>query len=295
MEPEILKAILEVEAENEGKISEVFKGLSDKGAEAVTGALRLISAYKDELPKDVMVGLTDLAGYEVVKAKNPFLTDDEKKKEAEAKAKAEAAAKAKKEKDKKKDDSGFPFPMAKALGGMSDELREQMEPVFKAMEAARTEEIAKAEEDVRKANDRTEEIAKTLATERDLRQTKEWIAKAETDLSHYPGKSSEELGNMLKNLHDHDPKVAEEQFESMKIASEAIKKSELFTSAGVAGGGSAIAGSAEEKIERMAQQYVAKGSDGMTIEQARVAVQDQHPELYDDYLNEHPEQTGAKR
>lgn len=286
---EILGAILEVEAENENKIEEIFKQkLSAKGVNAVKGALRLLNAYKDELPKDVMSKLATLTGGPAVKQ------EDKKKEETKEQKKKEEEEEAKKQKNKGKDKEKYGYPMAKALDGLDDDLRDKIEPVVKALGDARAEEIAKAEEEIQKANERAEEIAKTLKVERDLRQTKEWIAKAETDLSHYPGKSSEELGAELKSLHDHDSKMAESHFETMKTASEAIKKGDLLRQVGSPGGGAA--GSAEDKLEQMAQQYVAKSSDGaMTIEKARVAVQEQHPEMYDDYLDEHPEQTGVRK
>ena len=301
MNKEVLKAILEVEAENEGKITEVFKNLSDKGTEAVTGALRLINAYTDELPEDLLPKLAELSGFkagkiEKAKGDNPFGGDDDEKKEFMAWRKAKKAEEKKAARLAAKEAAASGGAVAKALAELTPELSAQLAPIFKAhqeqSDAAHAEDIAKAEERTEDAKEERTEIAKTLATERGERQTKEWIHKAETELAHDQGESSEGLGKMLRDLHDHDPKVAEAQFKSMKAASDAIKKSDMLVAAGVPGS-PAVAGSAAEKIEKMAKQLVLKAEKPMTQEAAEAFVVEQNPDLYNEYLNENPKQTGA--
>ena len=64
-ELEELKNVLDLELENEGKVEEVLKAknLSDKAKEAAKGALKILLAFKDEFPKDILDILGKLAGY----------------------------------------------------------------------------------------------------------------------------------------------------------------------------------------------------------------------------------------
>lgn len=268
---EIFKAIVETEAEGEEKLEDIFKQekLSPKAMNAVKGALRLLGAYKEEVGGDLMKKLAAAAGYGYAAPKK-----QEPKKEPEKK--------------QKKKDEEHKYPMAKALDGLPDELREQLEPVFKAQQDLYDEEIAKAEKHAEDADKRTEEVAKALKTERDQRQTQEWIAKSEDELSHFPGKSSEELGKMLKALHDVNPEMATAQFESMKAASDAIKESDLLKTAGT---GTAPGGSAYQKIQEMVKAKIAKSGDTMTPEQAEVEIMKEDPVLYEKYLEENPAQS----
>jgi len=62
---EELIELLKLALENEDEVDEALAKakLSDKAAKAVKGALRLLTAYKDELPKDIIETLAGLAGY----------------------------------------------------------------------------------------------------------------------------------------------------------------------------------------------------------------------------------------
>jgi hypothetical protein len=61
----LLDRVLSTDLENESEIEETLKaqGLSDKARNAVKGALRLLNAYRDELPPDIINTLASLAGY----------------------------------------------------------------------------------------------------------------------------------------------------------------------------------------------------------------------------------------
>lgn len=61
----ILQELLETELENEDQVEEILKQkkLSPKATNAIKGALRLLNAFKDELPKDIMGTMAGLAGY----------------------------------------------------------------------------------------------------------------------------------------------------------------------------------------------------------------------------------------
>lgn len=144
-----------------------------------------------------------------------------------------------------------------------------------------------------------EEIKKQLKAERDLRLEAEWTAKAENDLSHFPGKTSAELGKILKSLADVDPKLADEQFESMKAASDMIKSSALLKAEGSTNPVSDDTSdeSAFGKMKAIANGIVEKSDLEMTPEKAfaKILKSAKGAELYNKYLDEHPAQKSLAR
>jgi hypothetical protein len=250
---EILKAVLETEVDEEAKLSEIIgkAKISDKGLAALKSALRILASYKDELPADAMNTLAAAAGYAA----------PSEKKETPAE-----------EKDKTDEEESAPEKKS---------VKKEEEPVEKN---ENTEAITKAQTEI-------DDLKKKLQTETDMRLTQEWIKKAEAELSHYPGKSAKDLGTMLKKMADVDPTAANEQFESMKTASVALKESNIFKSAGSGETGSGNADSAEAKIDKLAKGFVEKSVDAkMTYEKAYSVVIKREPELYAQYLKEHTEQ-----
>jgi len=278
---ELFEAILEVEAEDEGKLEEIFKQakLSPKAQNAVKGALRLLNAYKDEAGiGDVAGKLAGLVGY-VASKKQKAKTKEEE--EAERKKEEEAA---KKQKNKKK----YKYPMTKALESLPEDRRDELEPIVKALDEAYAEQIEKADAERKDAEERADKIEKSLKEERDTRQLQEWIAKSDTDLSHYPGANAEELGAQLKKLHDVDADLAQKEFERMKAASDAIKQSDLLKEAG---GNRAPTGSAYQKIQELTKAKIQKSAGKMTEQRAEVEIMNEHPKLYEKYLEENPAQS----
>ena len=276
---EILKAVLEGEIESEEKLEEIFKAakVSDKGVAAAKGALRLLEAFKDELPAGIMAKLAKVAGM-----------------------------KAEDEEDEK---PGFMFPdkakkaeVDEWLEAMPEELRKQFTPIEDEPEdqdmdtknlPEEVQAILKAREDeleeLKKTN---EQIAKDLSDAKDERELASWMAKAEKECSHFPGKSVEEMAKMLKSLNDVNPGMAQAQFESMKAASDALKTSTLLKESG-AGGGSVGGGDAWSQIEKLAEGLVEKSDDlDLTKEKAvnRVLESDRGQALYKQYLEENPQQ-----
>ncbi|NPV72074.1 MAG: hypothetical protein HPY55_15825 [Firmicutes bacterium] len=137
---EILKAVLETPLEDEQKVDEVLKAakLSEKAQNAVKGALRLLNAYREELPKDVLKTLADLAGYEYPAPKEG------------------------------KDKYAYPAPTKKADGSWDfSGIPEGVRPMVEA--------LWKENEEIRK---KAEDTEKLLKAERDERLRKEFIAKA---------------------------------------------------------------------------------------------------------------------
>lgn len=278
MDNEILEAVLKTEVDEESELSELLEkaGLSDKGKSAAQAAVRLLSSFKDELPPGIVEKLTALAGIK----KQPMDEDEEKK----------PLFPDMKDKDAvKKWLEDAPEDLQKMFGDTldpddADEKGEEMSEDIKKQLEARDSQLV----ELRKQN---EEFQKSLQIERDARELSVWVEKAKAELSHYPGKSADELGAMLKTLHDTDPKIAADQFAQMKTASEALKESALLKSAGAAGG-QVSGGSAWDKIEKMADGYIEKSSVNLNKSQAIAKVLDMNPELYSEYLAENPKQTG---
>lgn len=252
---EILKAILETDLEDEKKVDEVLKAakLSDKAQNAVKGALRLLNAYKDELPKDVMKTLAGLAGYGYPEPTEKAKAQDEDEK-------------------KKKEKYGYPAPTKKEDGtydfsSIPEEVRPAIEALWKEHETA-----------VKKA----EELEKVLKEERDKQARKEYIQKAVTEFASLPVKP-EEFGLILKGLAEKAPDEYAKLEGVLKAANEAIQKGALYAEIGRSGG--LAGGSAMAKIEAAANSLVQKDAN-MTKEQAIAKALEMHPELYTEYLQE---------
>lgn len=257
MNEEIMKAVLETEVDEEAKLVESIDkaGLSDKAVNALKAALRILNAFKEELPTDALDKLASAAGYP--KPGNGYPSPQEKQKEKEE-----------------------PKPCAKSKE-LPKEVQDAMTTQNDALDA------------LRKQN---EIIEKQLKTERDLREEAEWTQKAKTSLSHFPGKSSEELGKILKSLSDVSPEVAKQQFEAMKSASDLIATSSAVHEAGLAAKGESTPSSAMVEIVKMADALVEKSSDvNLTRERAirRVIDSPRGKELYNKYLAENPAQVSA--
>ena len=260
---EVLKAVLETKVDREDELAEVITkaGVSEGASTAVLGALRLLSAYKEELPADVLKSLQEVAGMppvEITKGENmseykyPEATDAEGVEKWVEGIPAEVLSKIQKSADK---------PVEKKL-----ELPPEAQAIFKAQQ------------------DELEKVRKDLKAEKDLREIAEWTTKAKAHLSHFPGKSVEEMGTMLKALHDANPELANEQFESMKAASAAIKEGLVLKSAGSVG--LTAGATAMDKIEKLAEGLVQKSEKPLTKQQAITKVLDQNPELYAQYIEE---------
>jgi phage-related protein len=256
MDQEILKAVLETEAENEKELDELLAvaKASDKGASAAKSALRILQAFKDEMPEGVMNALQKVAGI------GP------------------------KEKAKKETDEEEEVMETKVKKGevvtMSDGTQ------VPAVED-KSEKILKAQAD------QIAVLTKQLEEQKDQRELDTWIAKAEKDLANFPGMSFEEMGKQLKSLSDIGPEVAQKQFDSMKAASDALKESEIFKEAGKKNTNDP--GDAWTQIVKLADGLVEKSDDvNFTQAQAmaKVLETERGSKLYSDYLDQNPAQCG---
>lgn len=252
---EVIKAVLEAEMDDEASVDEVLKQakLSDRGMKAVKGALRLLNAFKDELPKDIMKMLAGLAGY----------GDPEPDEKAE-----------------KPDEDKYKEPTMKDSGpdlqALPDDIRNQVESLWKANQ----DEIKKREE-----------LEAILKAERDEREQQEFVAKAAKEFSHLPG-TPETIGTLLKSVKDASPELAGQLEELLKSTEAMVSKSELLTELGQSARGD-TGGSAWEQIEKAAESVVQKSANQVSKSQAisSFLCTPEGGQLYNAYLANHPAQT----
>lgn len=270
---EILKAVLELELDNEDEIKKVFKkaDISAKGQGALIGAVRLLNSFKDELPKDAMSVIAKLSGLDLPVTKEVHVeTPEEKKKREEEEAKMAKA----KHKDKK-----YPFPFKKEdgtldLSGVPEEMRPGFEILWK-----QNDDLVKKNEALSAKSDET---AKILKEERDQRLEKEWIAKAENDFPFIPG-SSEDNGKMLKSLSDSDPDAAKAIVAKFEALNEQIASSALFQEHG--SGRADGSSTAMQRIEKAAEE-LQKSDPKLSKSQAIVQITKASPDLTAAYYAE---------
>ena len=78
MDEKIL-AVIDTPAENEAKLDAVLKEeMSEDAVRAVRAALRLLDAFKDEIPSDTLAGLADAAGMDHMMEEKMLMGDEEK-------------------------------------------------------------------------------------------------------------------------------------------------------------------------------------------------------------------------
>jgi len=186
---------------------------------------------------------------------------------------------------KKEDPKGSKKPedfMNKIKKQLDSDSQQHLEVLKKAQDAQL--------EAIRKQSDAQ---AAELRAMKDAAALKAWQDKAETDLSHYPGKSTSEMAVMLKSLAATDQKQADELFTSMKAASDALKQSTILKAAGKVGTGQGLGGSVVAKVEKMAADIISKSADGMTKDEAIVRVLSSQPDLYTQYTAEKQEGIAA--
>ena len=247
---EILKAVMEQEAEGEADIKARFakSGVSEKGQAALAGMHRLWAAFREEMPDAL------------AKAFPWQEEEDDDDKDKGKKKKAD-----KKKEDAKKSDAE-PFDIAKA--DLPDHVKAHIVALQKSNDESRAE---------------REALAKAVAVERDARLTKEYIEKADRDFSSIG--PAAEVGPILKSLHGADEVLAGQVERLLKMAAERANKAALFSERGRS---AALAPSgAWDRIVKAADGLVQKGTDGSLTQAAAIdLVIKRDPELYNAYLAE---------
>ncbi len=154
---------------------------------------------------------------------------------------------------------------AEILATIPDEHKEKFEALWKANE-----------EQVKKAD----KLATELAAEKDLRVTKDFVTKAETEFAALPGKS-EDLGPVLKVMKETLPEDTFNAMETiLKAANESFLRSTEFKEIGTPG---TEEGSVFGKLETTVKEMVEKSDTPLTKEAALTQHLLANPELYAEY------------
>jgi hypothetical protein len=255
---DVLKSLneLDIDLDNSEGIENILKKmkLSEKACDAAKGALKLMTAYKEEMPKGFMEKLISMAGY-------GEMEDEEMEKPANPKGGKEMPKQplvAEKKRMKKEDGS-------LDIDAIPEESRELVQMLWKEHESA----IKKADE-----------LEAILKAEREIRITKEYQERG----ANFPNiGTAEAVGGILKKAYEVSAEYGLQVETSLKDANAKIEKSDLFKEIG----SDAVSNndSSWAKIEELAKSYVAKG-DGRTMAQAIDRVLAENPQLYEEYIRE---------
>ena len=202
----------------------------------------------------------------------------EEKAEDSDKEKEEEEAKEEEEEEKKADSevtkSVAPFvAFAKRDDGSYD-----LSGVPKNMQAA-VEQICKQHEDAVQKTSKLEEI---LKAERGERLRRDFIEKADKEYTNLPG-SSEDLGVLIKSLHDLDEAVAQKIEGIFKTVNAQLESGAILEEVGTPAVEAET--TAWGRIEKQASELVSTG-DSNSQAAAISKVLEMNPQLYQDYLKE---------
>ena len=310
---DILHAVIDASSSEDTQFDTIVKSanVSEETAQALKGAMKILNAYSDTLPAKTAVDLL-AKGLGVDKAEPYEKEEEEEAEKAEDKEfaegkESEGATLADEEKAEKAEEEQEEEEESNLAGDMqAAELQEEGaidEDVADAVEEEEEEELTektiqkslkKLPASVRgqvtalwKSNreeiKKRQKLEKALEVERDERLRKEYVVKAEKEFPHIPGKSSEELGIMLKTLSAVAPQIAKDLETVFKSVSTTIEKADLFkefgTNSETGGGANAYA-----KLDTMAKEMVQKSGGSYAL--AFSEVMKKHPELYSQYLEE---------
>lgn len=267
---EILEAVLKTEVEQEKDFVSFLKkqeSLSEKGANAVKAALRLLSSFKNEIPPGVFAQMNKLTGIE---------------QPGEEKQEDEKDPKKKKQEDENEKDPQKPWEKDKAKKSLENVMkREDLSEEVRKQLDDQAAELKIAKEKIEKDGQRLEEMY-------DEKQLSDWETKISKEAAFYPGDSNANLAKEIFEIEKVNPELAKKHFERMKVTSDVVKKSEGLKNVGLSFGES-VEKTAEEELQKIADGMVEKG---LTPSDAFVKAMEQNPELYAKYLIENPKQTG---
>lgn len=262
--------------------------ISDKARNAARGALRMLAAYKDEIPAGATKDLAALAGYgyPAPKGKKGVKPDEDEPDDAEEKRRRQQKA------DAPVEIPADLLPLIKA----DPELHTQVVALLKAA----GDPVAQASLAIFKRQaDRIQKAETRAENERRERLNDAALTKAAT-FAHVPA-STEEIAAVLRHLEDSGVEIETVQkaedgserkvkqtlaasFERLlKSVEEVVKASELLRPRG---SDQPMPGSALGKITQMAEALVQKGAGKLTQEQAWAQVVKANPGLYKEYRKE---------
>ena len=257
----IMKAILELEAENEAQLDALAKEgqISGKAVEAMKGMLRIAQAFKDELPKDAISMLAKLAQMEE--------PEDEKEPDEEKPA----------DEDKKpaEGELGKEAEMLKSDGTLNLEaVPEALRPTVELLHKQATD-----------SQKTIVALQKDLDGERGARIDREMRELVEKEAPHAPGVKKDEVIALLKKADEKDRGTL---LDILRAASKASEESQLLTQKAHPGDSG---GDAWSKIQEVAKGIVEKSEKPLQMAEAidRVLQDPRHADLYNQYIAEHGE------
>lgn len=250
---EKLLAILETPAANEAAFDAVIQKeeLSEDAVRAVRAALRLLDAFRDEIPSDTLNGLADAAGMDRFEEEtNPEKEDDDMDK---------GYGKMRKEDDILKS------------ADLPEELKPHLEQLWKS-----NEEYAA----------RVSDLENVLKAERDERLTKAETERVSKSFGHVPGADAGKVADLLIAVRKGNPEHADAIEELLSATEKAMvaKNDGAFEETGVSNT-EVTSGSAWGRIEGKADDLVQKG-DFANRAKAIDKVLTDNPDLYAEYLSE---------
>lgn len=251
MDEKIL-AILETPAANEAAFDAVIQKeeLSEDAVRAVRAALRLLDAFRDEIPSDTLNGLADAAGMDRFEEENnpeKGYGMDMKKEEVPETAEVIKSA------------------------DIPEELRPTIEAIWKS-----NEEYAA----------RVSELENVLKSERDERLVKAETERVSKSYGHVPGAEAHKVADLLIAVRKGNPEHADAIEELLSATEKAMvaKEDGAFEETGVSTT-EVTSGSAWGRIEGKAEELVQKG-EAQNRAKAIDQVLTDNPELYAEYLSE---------
>ena len=247
---ELITSEAPLELEEKLELIEGQEGLTEECREIVKEVVKVLRAYKADLPEDILEVIAELA-----ELKLPERIVDQKPR-AEEEEKIEIMA-------------GFPRPIKKAdgsydLSGVPKEQRAIVEALWKQAE-------------------RADQLAKELREEKELRIRKEFEERAK-QFDNLPI-SAEELGRILQAFHEKAKEEYDKIERLLRAVNEALGQSEILKELGSSYNGTS--GGAWTKIEKLAQGLIQKDAN-LTKEKAISIVLEANPQLYAEYLAEQP-------
>lgn len=273
----------------EKTIEEFFTkaGLTDAQKSAVKAALGVLDKAKDGMPEDLFGGankaLAKLLGFgataksveEVRKGLDAHKADLAKTVEGVKSAITKLEGEKPSINDVLTDLAKLVdvTPTLKGLESLPPEIKAEWEAMQKSRDADRKE---------------IEEMKKSLAQRADQATEREFIQKAE-QMPNVPLKS-DALGKLLHAVtKSEDDAVIASLEQLLKSVDEIVKQSLLFKEQGGGGPGATDESGIFAKVDALAKSLITKSEKPLTIEQARAAVLEADPKLYDQYNAQQPQ------
>lgn len=192
---ELLKAALATPLTGETALDKA--DLTDKAKEAVRGSLRILNAYRTELPKDVLSIMAGIGGFELAKEVSP-----------------------------KSSPPNMSAPVRKADGSWDmsglDSVPQEVRPMVEQLWKAHIDQVEKAEA-----------LEAALKKERDERALREYVAKAQ-ELTNLPMQPAE-LGLVLKTIHDQSAEVGEKVLQLLASVNAQLAENAIYKEIGQGG------------------------------------------------------------